>query len=327
MADPTAIFEEQITAAAALIAGAEPTLVQLRTDTQQAADDAARADNNVGQAGRRLANAAPDTREAAKAAYESSKEDADRLRDLYNRFSSRLTILETQMQQYQAKLAQATLAKTQIQTTINAAAAAAPVGGAAAADPAAAAAAAAAAAQAALPAAAAEKIDWSFYCNTKTSYQQAKEHVWSESCTPYPVIENLLQSLPHQNRMLPYIFGTYIDYCHGLKLSPGDDGFRTPSVISQYMTNWVANYQTANPDWATLNVAGAAADPFGLESLMIDNKLTKVGKVFFTAYYDEIKSLKGGKALAGGSSIPPIIAHHDESNVSCNPRMHMRLQE
>ena len=63
-------------------------------------------------------------------------------------------------------------------------------------------------------------------------------------------------------------------------------------------------------------VCALLLDLFGLESLMIDHKLTKVGKVFFTAYYDEIKSLKGGKALAGGSSFPPIIAHHDESNVS-----------
>ena len=138
MADPNALIDQQINEASALIAAAEPRILQLRTDTQNAAQDAERADTNVAQAGRRLSNAAADTRVAAQQAYDTAREDSDRTRDLYNRLAGRLAILETQMQQYQSKLIQATLAKNQL-----AVAAPAGVPGAGAVNPAAAAAAAA----------------------------------------------------------------------------------------------------------------------------------------------------------------------------------------
>ena len=89
MADPNVLIDQQINEANALIAAAEPNILQLRTDTQNAAQDADRADTNVAQAGRRLSNAAADTRVAAQQAYDTAREDSDRTRDLYNRLAGR----------------------------------------------------------------------------------------------------------------------------------------------------------------------------------------------------------------------------------------------
>ena len=172
--------------------------------------------------------------------------------------------------------------------------------------------------------------DWQIYVNTKGAQQHAIDHKWSTDCNPLQVINEAVSYIQCSWRNAPLIHSSYYDFLHN---TPSNSTFQ-PGLMSAHLTPWLDEYMHDHPGWATFNHVGdqhgQGRNVVGTESLFINGKQRTCGVVMYDAFIAEIDKLKKGYAHGLPTRhvvLPAISPMHDEDNVSCTPRTHLRHNE